>query len=67
MAKKYDNNSEFNETGNLDVCCPVCGSRNLVLKFNKKGYYWVHKCNNCGHEGREGETLGCVVGHNKAL
>ena len=58
MTERYDD--RVSTRWNLDICCPKCRSRNVILESNKEGYYWIFKCNNCGYKGHENEAVGCV-------
>ena len=44
----------------IDICCPRCKSRDVIIKKNKEGYFWVEICNNCRYKGKEGNSVGCI-------
>lgn len=57
------------ETGEMDVdirqegvevCCPRCKSKDVILRESKEGYFWIYLCNNCGYKGKEGNSIGCI-------
>ena len=59
METKED---EVETTSNkaMTLCCPKCGSRDVVVKESKEGYFWIYLCNNCGYKGEEGKPTGCI-------
>ena len=49
----------------MNICCPNCKSRNVIIKESSEGYYWIYLCNNCGYQGKEGDKIGCLDKNNE--
>lgn len=47
-------------TEGINLCCPRCKSKDVILRESKEGYFWIYLCDNCGYRGEEGKPLGCL-------
>lgn len=55
----YETEEEPSDVGQT-MCCPRCGSKNVIIEESKSGYFWVELCRNCGYKGKEGDKVGCA-------
>ena len=44
----------------MNICCPICKSKDIILREDKEGYFWIYLCNNCSYQGKEGDKIGCL-------
>jgi predicted RNA-binding Zn-ribbon protein involved in translation (DUF1610 family) len=44
----------------FNICCPNCGSKDILVGLSDDGYVWIDRCNKCGYKGEQGDSVGCL-------